>query len=270
MDELLVCLDGSRFAEKILPFARGMADAAGAKLTLLRIAADQREFLAAEDYLRDLAKDLGALARTLLVCGDPATTILEEVKKSHRSIPALTTHGRSGLVETLMGSVALRVVRGAGRPVLIYYPQTPVSEAAVKMSRVVVPLDGTKFSERIVPHAAGVARQLRARLTVVQALAPQAPQGFLAGHAEHDILESSYVHRQSDEIRRKYSIEADWEVLHGDPAEAICRYVQGGRDTLLAMTSHARGGLERTLFGSVAAHCVRRAGTPVLIYWPRP
>ncbi len=34
------------------------------------------------------------------------------------------------------------------------------------------------------------------------------------------------------------------------------------------MTTHARGGVERVVLGSVAGACVRRAGVPLLLYWP--
>jgi nucleotide-binding universal stress UspA family protein len=60
-------------------------------------------------------------------------------------------------------------------------------------------------------------------------------------------------------------IKPSWDVLHGEAGDAICRYVNGMEATLLAMTSHARGGLERALLGSVAATCIRKAGVPMLI-----
>jgi len=47
-------------------------------------------------------------------------------------------------------------------------------------------------------------------------------------------------------------------------------YVKGMPETMLAMTSHARGGLQRSLLGGVAAACLRRAGVPILMYGPRP
>jgi nucleotide-binding universal stress UspA family protein len=85
----------------------------------------------------------------------------------------------------------------------------------------------------------------------------------------HDVHESSYLHRKASEIKAAHGIAAQWEVLHGDPAEAICAYLSGMPDTLLAMTTHARTALERTVLGSVAGACVRHAGVPLLLYWPR-
>ena len=43
---------------------------------------------------------------------------------------------------------------------------------------------------------------------------------------------------------------------------------EGYPDTLLAMTTHARSGIERAVLGSVAGYCVRHAGVPLLLYWP--
>jgi nucleotide-binding universal stress UspA family protein len=82
------------------------------------------------------------------------------------------------------------------------------------------------------------------------------------------VLESSYLHRQAAAIKRAYGIDADWEVLHGNAATAICRHVSKMPETMLAMTSHARGGLERAFVGSVTAACIRKAGVPMMIYWP--
>ncbi|MDP2604443.1 MAG: universal stress protein, partial [Deltaproteobacteria bacterium] len=92
----------------------------------------------------------------------------------------------------------------------------------------------------------------------------------LPGQDISDTLESSYLHRIAAKINSKHTIDCDWEVLHGDPADALCRYVKGMPEAMLAMTSHARGGLQRALLGGVAAACLRRAGVPMLIYWPHP
>ncbi|MGE0192375.1 MAG: universal stress protein [Planctomycetota bacterium] len=50
--------------------------------------------------------------------GKPATTILEEIDEQEPDIVVMGTHGRSRLDHLLIGSVAERVLRRAGRPVL--------------------------------------------------------------------------------------------------------------------------------------------------------
>lgn len=93
-------------------------------------------------------------------------------------------------------------------------------------------------------------------------------KGARAGLPIGDVLESSYLQTKAGEIKKKYEIEPSWDVLHGEAGDAICRYLDGMHDTLLAITTHARGGFERALLGSVAAACIRKAGVPMLIYWP--
>ena len=264
--KLLACLDGSAPAEKILPLARALTAPKGGRLTLLRIVPEAG---ALEDgYMRDCARRYGAELR-FLVSTDPAAAIAAELEREPHAIAALTTHGRTAWAEAILGSVALRVIREAKRPVVVFRPPAEDREAPKTISTVAVALDGSKLSERIIPHAAKAAHFLSARLHLLQALPVHPALAPLTDHEKSDVLESSYLQRKAAVIKTDYGIEAQWEVLHGDPADAICRYLSDMPDTLLAMTTHARGGLERAIIGSVAATCLRRAGVPLLLYWPR-
>ncbi len=265
-EEILVCLDGSPLAEKILPLAQGIATGKGPGVVLLRVVGDQEELSAVENYMRERARVLRAPIR-FLISPDPAAAIVEELK-NHRAMAALTTHGRSAWGEALLGSVALKVIRGAKRPVLLYRARSDGSDAPAKISNLVVALDQSEFSEKIVPAAVELAKSLNSQVILIQALSadsahPPAPDLPLG-----DVLESSYLQSKAAEIQKKYQIEPAWDVLHGEAGDAICRYVNGMQNTVLAMTSHARSGLERAFFGSVAATCIRKAAVPMLIYWP--
>ena len=262
-DKIFVCLDGSALAETVLPLASAVAKATGAPISLLRVVKNREEMSAEESYMRERANLCGAQIRFLL-SQDPPSAIIEEFVKNPQAMPVMTTHGRTAWAEALLGSVALQVIRGVKRPVLLHRPLSDHPEAPAKIATLVIAVDGSKFSEKIIPGAVELAKSLAARLLLVQALVQQGPVGQIHG----DVLESSYLHTKADEIRKKYAIDADWDVLHGDAGDAICRYVKNMPDTLLAMTSHARGRIERALVGSVAASCIRHAGVPVLLHWP--
>lgn len=266
-DQIFVCLDGSPSAEKILPLAQGIAKAKGANLVLLRVVEDTSKIASEERYMRERAALFGGQIR-FLVSPDPGAAIVGELAMNSGAIPALTTHGRTAWAEALFGSVALKLIRGAGRPVLVYRPLPHDMRAPAKISTVMIALDGNELSERILPFAVEIAKPLAARLLLVQVLRPGGQQTPPLREIKTDLLESSYLHAKAAEVRQEYDIEADWDVLHGEPGDAICRYISGMRDTLLAMTSHARGGLKRAVFGSVAAECIRNGGAPMLIYWP--
>ena len=264
-DEVIVCLDGSSLAEKILPVARSIAAAKGGKLNLLRVVQDVAELAAEEDYLRDCARQYGAKL-VLLVGADAGAAIAAHLSSRNHATAALTTHGRTAWSEAILGSVALRVIREAKRPVLIFCPIDNAAEAVKRIDNVIVPLDGSALSETIIPYAAEAARCLTAGLCLVQVL-PVAPK-LPATYAKRDLNEAAYLHTKATAIRKRYGLEAQWEVLHGDAADAICRYIKTMPNALVAMTTHARAGLERVILGSVAGACVRRAATPMLLYWP--
>ena len=266
-EEVLVCLDGSPLAETILPLARAITARKGGKLTLLRIVRDSAELSAEEDYLRDCARRYGAGLR-FIVSTDPASAIGAELERTPHSIAALTTHGRTAWIEGILGSVALQVLRESKQPVILFRPLGERSKTPEKISTVAVALDATEFSEQIVPYAVRAAQSLSARLLLIQALPVHPP--ILPGPDQETVvlLESSYLQRQAANIRAAHGIEPQWEVLHGVPADAICRYLKDMPDTLLAMTTHARSGIERAVLGSVAGYCVRHTGVPLLLYWP--
>jgi nucleotide-binding universal stress UspA family protein len=235
---------------------------------LLRIVADAAELSAEESYLRDCARQYSGQLR-FLVAADPASAIGAELERNSNAIAALTTHGRTAWAEALLGSVALRVIRVAKRPVILFCPLGRDGDAPKKISKIVLALDGSEFAERMIPYAAKAGQSLRAQLLLVQTLPVGAPVPPLKNHEKSDLSESSYLHWQAANIKKKYALTPQWEVLHGEPATAICLYLKGMAETMLALTTHARGGVERAMLGSVAAECIRHSGVPLLLYWPQ-
>lgn len=268
---ILVPLDGSPFSEEVIPHAAGLASVHGTELVLLRIvdkASDERQ---AKDYIDALATTHGATGLCRVDSGDAARAILDEAGRAPATLLAMTSRGHSGLMELVLGSVARRVVRGAGAPVLVYHPtgtKAP-TRAPVAPRSVVVPLDGSPLPEAMAQDAARFARWAGAGLEVVSAVQPAAAAkvGGAPGR-EMPTLESGYVHSQAVELARQHGVNADWEVLHGDPVDAITGHVAGRRDVILAMVTRRQDALEAALLGSVTSGCLRRAGVPILMRLP--
>ena len=61
----------------------------------------------------------GVKASGKRVLGDPATQLVDLAHDTADSLTVMSTHGRSGVARTLLGSVADKVVRSSGRPVLL-------------------------------------------------------------------------------------------------------------------------------------------------------
>jgi universal stress protein A len=62
--------------------------------------------------------------RGLVAVGSPAPTIVETAATKRADLIVMATHGSTGLTHFFLGSVAERVVRTAGCPVLTIRPQT--------------------------------------------------------------------------------------------------------------------------------------------------
>lgn len=267
IDEILVCLDGSALAETIIPLAQGMGIAQRATLTLFRVVQDAAGFTAEVDYLRDMARRFEAQIR-FAVSTDPAQAIIDELGKSPRALAAMTTHGRTAWAEAILGGVALRVLRGSEHPIILYRPLGSRREAPKKITTVCITLDGSEFAEKIIPFGVEAAKAMAAELRLIQALPVTTQAPALSEEKRSDLMESSYLHWQAREIKKIYKVDAQWDVLHGDAADAICRYVANMPETLLAMTTHGRGAVQRAVLGSVAGRCIRHAGCPILLQWP--
>lgn len=266
-DQIFACVDGSAAAEKILPLAQLLAAPKGGKLTLLRVVQNSADLAADEEYWRERARQYRAELR-FLIAADPAAAIGAELERHPSAVAALTTHGRTAWSEAILGSVTLRVIRESKRPVIVFRPLQSGGDLPKRIATVAVALDGSDFSEKILRYAVKAAAALSARLLLLQVLPILPALPVAESGQKSDIAESSYLHHTAADIKSAHGIEAKWEVLHGEPADAIRRYLSDRPETLLAITTHGRGGVERAVLGSVAGACVRYAGVPLLLYWP--
>ena len=271
-ERILVTLDGSHYSEEIIAYAAGLAAAQGSALTLLRVVDKAADAPEAEGYLQRLAAAHGARGECAVAPGDVADAILAQARQVPGTLVAMTSHGRSGLLQAMLGSVALRVVRASGgAPVLVYRPtgHAQVGAAALKVRSVVLPLDGTELSEAMIAPAGELAQRIGAELEIVGVVDPRQTSGRDAPDSDAmKGLESGYVRNQARELAERYQVPTDWEVLHGEPAEAIAGYLSGRRDVILAMATRGRSALQTALLGSVTAGCLSKAGVPVLMRVP--
>ncbi len=139
LERIVVGLDGSLEAERILPFASSFARRFSATLLLVHAADPAAGKARAEEmqrYLSNVVDELDSLdvrARPRLERGSPDRAILEVAQSVAADMIMVATHGRGGVKRLLLGSVADSVVRGAETPVLL----VPILERRV--ARVAMP-----------------------------------------------------------------------------------------------------------------------------------
>lgn len=156
--KILVPLDGSELAEKVLPHVTALAKASGAEVTLATVVqftvgavgakleampeavAERKAALRVEAliYLEKVQRDLkgqGVTAHCAALEGDVASQIIAFAEQKGFDLLAMATHGRTGIDRFVMGSIAEKVVRGTVKPVLLVRSlvahQVPWAEAQI-------------------------------------------------------------------------------------------------------------------------------------------
>jgi nucleotide-binding universal stress UspA family protein len=139
--KILVPLDGSKLAAKILPQVADLAKSQDALVTLLNVYIDLKgavpdelvekfmgqEVKTCEGFLAQAANDLaaqGVKVETICFVGIPPQDIITYADENGMDLIAMATHGK-GEVAWVLGSVAEKVVTHATVPVLLFRVMRP-------------------------------------------------------------------------------------------------------------------------------------------------
>jgi nucleotide-binding universal stress UspA family protein len=136
-----------------------------------------------------------------------------------------------------------------------------------------VPLDGSAFSEHALPLALSIARRAGAtfHLLYVQDLLPfegagQPPFPPLSPHLRQHELD--YLHGVVERLRQLAPVTVMPLLLEGEVAATIRSAAEGTGVDLVVMTTHGRGPLGRMWLGSVADRLLRDLPVPLLLVRP--
>ena len=137
--------------------------------------------------------------------------------------------------------------------------------------RVLIPLDGSRLAEGILPFILQIAGPLDLEVVLVSVMQPIAPQA-IEGTAQFTVDDVAARLNEAREYLavvaaglRQRGVRVRTDARYGQP---VAQIVAAARETgadLIAMTTHGRSGLSRLIFGSVAEAVLRQAETPVLM-----
>lgn len=284
VETLIVPLDASELAEAALPYARALRERFAARLLLVRVVdidAPAEVAAQARDYLERVASQVGQPADFTVRYGDPAAEIIDVAAESPDATIVMTTHGRSGIGRWLFGSVADRVVRNAGVPVLLIRSSMPQREPGTVRS-ILVPLDGSPLSEAALPYATELAQRFDATIHLVRVAETPEIYSLLSVPAgaptSADVLNqiaqqlveaaTAFVNERADQLRGQ-GLRVEAHVLEGIAPEQLLAFERERQPDLVVMATHGRGGLSRLVFGSVAERLLREGTVPLLLIRPR-
>lgn len=294
---MLIPLDGSKAAEKVLPYARHLAATLKLPVDLLAVidiaemaahmAAEKARFLDSmvadgernsEGYLRRVAPSFaGANVKCLVEKGKAYDTIIENAAKDKNTLITMATHGRSGMNRFLLGSVAEKVLRGTSNPLLLVRAaEGAAAEGSAAVKTVIVPLDGSDLAASVLPAAVDLAKSLDAEIVLFRAYnipygAYSSGDGFydpvnldaLLASVKDEAIE--YLDHETEALKRKGVARVSFVAKEGFSADEIIAYARECKNSMIAMCTHGRSGVKRFVLGSVTETVVRHSDEPVLV-----
>lgn len=296
--QIMVPLDGSRFAESALPLALAIGRHTGAALHLVTVQEPIPSFAydewegAAEEWTQSYQQNVLERVRerasgevTADLGSGHVVEVLEQVAEQNDvDLIVMATHGRGMFSRAWLGSVADAFLHHTARPILLVRPEEagaqPDLSVSVELSRVLIPLDGTDLSESVLDHAIDFGSLFDADYHLVRVV--PYPMQFNSPYLPHTMqMNQQFVEEARDSADdylrehvqrlRERGLRVDHEVVvvaqpgHGILAEAA----SAGCD-FIAMATHARKGLSRALLGSTADKVLRGSHLPVLLHHPAP
>jgi len=294
---LLVPLDGSKTAEKVLPYARFLAAKLKLPVEFLEVidiveiarllTPEKARYLntvvenrirSSEQYLKAVAATFpGGNVKCLVEKGTAAEGIIEKAAANKSTLINMATHGHSGIKRWLLGSVAEKVLRGATNPLLlIKATEEAKTEGEANLRSVIVPLDGSELAEQVLPTVAELAKELklevilfRAYTIPLSALAVD-PEGYYVA-TDEKLIEGmrdeavAYLEKKTEGIKKLGVDKVSYVAEYGLAADEIISFARKTPDNLIAMCTHGHTGVKRWVLGSVTETVVRHSGDPVLV-----
>jgi nucleotide-binding universal stress UspA family protein len=141
--------------------------------------------------------------------------------------------------------------------------------------RVLVPLDGSPFSECVLEHvkimAAGCKIPEVKLVFVVEPVNPgmyDVPGNFIEDMQKQAIASAEEYLKKITAKLVAEDVVASWVVLRGNVSEAILDYARKNEVDLVIMSTHGRSGIARWAMGSIADRVARQATVPVMLVSP--
>lgn len=142
-------------------------------------------------------------------------------------------------------------------------------------SAVLVPVDGSNFAEHALPYALGIARRTGATLHLALVHVPAETAGpaypltdaIEAHQQEQRDQEADYLQDLVERLAPG-DVPVRSALLTGRIAPALGRHVEEVGIDLIVMTTHGRGGFQRTWLGSTADSLIRQCSIPILLARP--
>jgi nucleotide-binding universal stress UspA family protein len=274
--KIVIALDGSTLAEQVIPMARSFAQSYGAEIEIVCVENDvvqqnihltdtQRKEIKSElrEYIRLVSKlieDDGLGVKNHFRKGDPSTEIDAVARETNADLIIMTTRGKFEIGQLVTKSVAQRVLQKTSTPTLLIRPTDNWRSRRSEFKNIMVALDGSEAAERVLPFIRAFANQFNSKVQLLSVTEGSESDGYSENIKNY--LDSIALTLQQE------GLEVTTEVTGSGPARTILALSKDEGIDLIMMSSHGRGGVERSdqiIIGSVAETVVGGTVCPVFL-----
>ena len=300
-DPILVPLDGSLLAECVLPHVSAIARAFNSRVMLLRgldrnQAAEKAQLFdllnwqinktGAKLYLEKTSARLqksGLRVEVTIMEGLVAESIADFAQSQGMKLIILSSHGRSGLSQWGISSVTQKIIFSAPTSVLIIRAHQPTASDLDERlyTRIMVPLDGSRRAENVLPMVTVLARFHQSRIHLVHVVrAPEMARQMPLAREDVDLSNRVITRNREEAIRyldqvRLHSalegIDVETHLLTDDnAASALHEFADQEHIDLVALSAHGYSGNNRWPYGSMVNNFILYSKVPLIIVQDLP
>ncbi len=294
LEHILLPLDGSSLAERVLPHAVALAKAFDSKVSLLRVVFEnggveendlvnpvdwQMRKSEAEAYLKSVQNrlaEIGVDSETRIMEGRPAQQIIEFSKDEEVSVIILSSHGSSGISEWNINSTVQKVLLRAFIPVMIIraYQESFDALEGLKYDRLFLPLDGSKRAECILPLAKSICAAQGSKIFLAHIVEePTLPRQTPVSEEDQALIEK-IVNKNLDEAKKYLkNLQEQFDGENVDiilessqkPTVALHNAIDREKIDLVLLSAHGYSGENRWPYGKIALNFIAYGTTPLII-----
>jgi len=193
--------------------------------------------------------------------GDPAEQILLHVRHANADLLVLSESQKRGWGRRLRRTLAERILDDTEVPILVGRPDLMVRS----WKRILVPLDGSREAEAVLPEAVRLAGKTGARIDLVGVSPRYWPVGY--GYVPYTprVQDRMPYLGQIAAAVECQGVPAEARSFEGDPAREILRYAEESGADLIGVTARKPSRWTRFLAAGVSQEILQKARCPVFI-----
>lgn len=295
LEHILLPLDGSTLAERVLPHAVSLTEAFGSKLTLLRVVYQDEEMNSsgfvnpmewqmrkteAEAYLKSVQTRLSEAeieSDVQIIEGKPAQQIVDFAHQNNVQLLVMASHGSSGISEWNINSTVQKVLLRAKMPVMIVrsYQEPQETLKGLNYKNIMIPLDGSTRAECTLPLAESISAVQNGTVFLSHIVEePHLPCQTPLSEDEEAVIEQ--LNTINEKESKKY-LQAVKDRLNIDKIETIVerskkatyslhKIIEREKIDLVLLSAHGFSGDNCWPYGKITLNFIAFGTTPLIIF----